>query len=111
MEKLLIYLREYVNTLDDVPARSQHIEHLDRYFNDKWWLKNYSLEAEIISKRFWFINWLVGNKKLKEPHWDFYITWNFELDYETLRPYDSDYWYMVLSVQKEPIDYLLSFIK
>lgn len=113
MDKLLKLLIEFD------PQRNNPWWTIHKYWepDEKDWVLSYnwtSMEYSVmllISKHYGFIERLVKEKKLKEPHWDFRIVNYFELDYEELRTCDSDYWYMVLATQKEPIEYLLSYLK
>lgn len=64
-------------------------------------------EARIISKKFWFIKWLVRNehidfKKLDTPRFN-------QLVDNTLDSYFA--LLMLLSIQDEPIDFLISILK
>ncbi len=70
-------------------------------------------EARIISKKFWFIEWLVQNLKINvdelRKHW--YITKTYDLD----EPWEwcsyLDWLLMLLSIQDEPIEFLISILK
>ena len=70
-------------------------------------------EETIISKKFWFIEWLVLNMKINTDelmrHW--HIVKTYDLD----EPWDSygyvDSLLMLLTIQDEPIDFLNSILK
>lgn len=72
---------------------------------------NYVLE--IISKKFWFIEWLVENEKIdvERVKESWFITRTFDLD-ECWEPYsDLESLLMLLSIQDEPISFLISLLK
>ncbi len=92
MEKLIELLNEYENTLEP----NEQIEWTEN------WVK--STPLVIISKKYWFIKWLVENEKIK---WDerFYLEDEEGLfgTYECLL--------MQLAIQDEPINFLISILK
>ena len=89
------------------------IELLNEYDNEEFWEalymenKVYANDFLIISKKFWFIQWLVENEKIdKEKVWensDFPMVKYEEFLYEWLL--------MLLSIQDEPINFLISILK
>ena len=91
MEKLIELLNEYENT-------------------DNWenWHQVEFRENRIISKKFWFIKWLVEKEKI-----DFEKLYNEVSDFcEGLVPYPADTCsLMLLSIQDEPIEFLISILK
>ena len=107
MDKLIKYLNEYklytdhkksimseyvwANVWDDIV--------MDSYV---WTTKDNTLE--IISKKFWFIKWLVDNDKIdfdKIQIWFQSTLWYWK--------YDS--LLMLLSIQDKPIEFLVSILK
>lgn len=66
------------------------------------------LEATLISKKYWFIKWLVENEKV-----DF--EWKLNtLRFNSLVDQTLDSYYallMLLSIQDEPIEFLISILK
>ncbi len=114
------------------------IELLNEY--EDWivsWVKEYSeefgvfvlnteqmIEEEIIiSKSFGFIKWLVDNDKIdfekfKEKNWThwmrnlnkwFSVIWEWMIDWEDYSDLESIL--MILSIQDNPIDFLISILK
>ena len=101
------------------------IELLNKYKKIKWYdwntkITNYDtdtgsftngyswLEYEIvIGKRYWFIQWLVDNEKIDKDKVEllsvFQETWWYYNLYQSLL--------MILSIQDEPIDFLISILK
>lgn len=81
------------------------------YLFVKWDKENKFYEEQIISKKFWFIKWLVENDKidrnriLKED-WQFRL---FYYDLERVKNYDR--LIMYLSVEDNPIEFLVSLLK
>ena len=62
----------------------------------------------IISKDYWFIKWLVDNDKIDRTY--FYdLVWNYNLDLVPLPWYDC--LLMLLSIQDNPIGYLIDILK
>ena len=111
MEKLLKLLNEYL-WQSGIVAIDQEIEWgRDIFFENVDWF--HAEEAEIISKKFWFIEWLVLNMKINTDelmrHW--HIVKTYDLD----EPWDSygyvDSLLMLLTIQDEPIDFLNSILK
>ncbi len=70
----------------------------------------YEAISQIISKKFWFIEWLVDNDKID-------IQWTKNLLYESeifnLLPYTNlmERLIMYLAIQDDPIDFLVSILK
>ena len=63
-------------------------------------------ESVICSKKFWFIQWLVDNEKIKEEEYQF--IWTDEMQY-TYSKYEN--LLMLLSIQDNPIEFLISILK
>ena len=70
-----------------------------------WWGDDCDYEAYLISKKYWFIKWLVENEKVEEN--SDLIT----LASELWCAFSSDVLLMYLAIQDEPIQFLVSIIK
>lgn len=100
MEKLIELLNEY-------KWKEERTIECGCPHNDWYWAYTYEHEELIIiSKKFWFIQWLVENKKVNMRE-DGIISLASELweeaDYETLL--------MLLSIKDNPIGFLISILK
>jgi hypothetical protein len=113
MEKINSLLYEFYWS-----PEGHHIEHNEQwesyyYVSDIW---NTIIEhippILLISKKFWFIKWLVENEKIdlnefmhKSRDWDIFN--------EKLSAKEDDYLslLMLLSIQDEPIEFLVSILK
>lgn len=124
MEKLLNLLNEHAHTYaehyDDTweEITITFTWHYDQCFHytvdDKEWIQTL-VDDVVISKRFWFIKWLVDNEKIdldKIPT---------RMKYR-LHQYKTELWWygrideysellMLLSIQDEPIKFLVSILK
>lgn len=107
MEKLINYLNEYQKTV----ANEIFNENVSRELNrssiyhidliDKWEWDNYCwyiADCQIISKKFWFIKWLVENDKIETLD----DNSNYSKDEEIIRE---------LSISDNPIQDLISLLK
>ena len=111
IETLIELLNEYEiwkwkNGLD---IRQQYSEHNFKY--NKW------LYNIVISKKYWFIQWLVDNdkidfdtipNKIKEIWMPILIQWEIQYWFDSS---DLDWLLMALSIQDEPIQFLISILK
>lgn len=91
-------------------------------YDEKYWMFDTNLNADgntslpeetIISKKFWFIKWLIENNKVnivKEVINDieYYGHWQIE-NVDCYSQYDS--LLMLLSIQDDPISFLVSVLK
>ena len=91
-------------------------------YDEKYWMFDTNLNADgntslpeetIISKKFWFIKWLIENNKVnivKEVINDieYYGHWQIE-NVDCYSQYDS--LLMLLSIQDDPISFLASILK
>mgnify|MGYP003292738316 CR=1 FL=1 len=73
-------------------------------------------ELLIISKQYWFIKWLVENKKIdREKFWNSETKSSkysdFELSYDTPREDYTNTLLMELAIQNEPIQFLIEMLK
>lgn len=99
MQKLIELLNEYENT-------------------DNWenWHQVEFRESKIISKKFWFIEWLVENDKIeREKFWNSETKSSkysdFELSYDTPREDYTNILLMELAIQDEPIQFLIEILR
>ena len=113
MEKLLQLLNEYQTQrgskfkFSSYDERSQSFLLVDS--NEVLW------EETIISKKFWFIQWLVENKKLNLIDFDEVIK---EVEFTDNEEFDHYIFYsitdsllMSLAIQDDPIEFLISILK
>ena len=101
MEKLIELLNEY-RKIDYVPEKMKNV----------LWVN----EEKIISKKYWFIEWLVENDKIDRAKF-----WNsetksskysdFELSYDTPREDYTNTLLMELAIQDEPIQFLVKILR
>lgn len=78
-------------------------------WDTEWAIKN-SKEI-LISKSFWFIKWLVDNDKIYiSKSWIDDLPAMFAYDYESVEC-KSDRLVMMLSIQDNPIEYLVNILK
>ncbi len=97
MEKLLQILNEY--RLEK--GASEYTKYISEtgYFTRKSYF--YEHNSWVISKKFWFIQWLVENNKTKEvEYWLWYTSYS-----------ESDNLIRLLSIQDDPIEFLISILK
>jgi len=115
MEKLIELLNEYeYSRFEDKSLATQRWDIQDRIVFEKDFCKDLDKPKDqtmnvthLISHRFWFIKWLVENDKI-----------DFDKIYSKTRIYtfgkgvsDTDYVIMILSIQDEPIEFLISILK
>lgn len=106
MEKLLELLNEY--------RLEKGASEYTKYISETWYFTHklyfYEHYSWVISKKFWFIQWLVDNDKID-------IQWAKNLLYESEifnpLPYTdlSERLIMYLSIQDDPIEFLISILK
>lgn len=104
--KLIELLNEYDSwwDYDDYYWPYQYWQDRDAYIYGKYYL---------VSRDYWFIQWLVQNLKINvdelRKHW--YITKTYDLD-EPWEWYSYlDWLLMLLSIQDNPIEFLISVLK
>ena len=116
MEKLIELLNEYAHTYADhyddtgKEIEIRFITHTDQCFTYECeWKVETLVDDVVISKRYWFIKWLVENEKIDYTKLNKIHTWKWlnvlieqEL-YEDL--------VMLLSIQDKPIEFLISVLK
>ena len=93
------------------------IELLKEYDNEEFWEalymenKVYANDFLIISKKYWFIKWLVENEKIDttnlQDYWDRWEMWIWVF----ANMYKSDLIILTLSIQDNPIEFLISILK
>lgn len=110
-------MKKLIELLNDYSPLKDMSEYSDKYW--KVWIRtrlyaepdvyeNYTLQ--IISKKFWFIQWLVDNNKID-------IQWAKNLLYESEifnpLPYTdlAERLIMYLAIQDDPISFLISILK
>ena len=80
--------------------------------NIEWW-KNWCIEHQdwIISKRFGFVEWLIENEKIDyKPYWNYALVGEWKNgSYFQLRADETIL--MLLAIQDEPIEFLISILK
>ena len=103
MEKLIELLNEYekdgLNEFEKYTER-WYCERTYQILSGKWENNNELKPCEIISKSYWFIQWLVENEKIDLDEFSI-IDW-FD-DYESLL--------MRLAIDDEPLEFLASILK
>ena len=106
MEKLQKLLDEYQETIENTEKIDWEvaldIEMLGIYAK--------TCVAYSISKQFWFIKWLVENDKIDEVklRWKMYQV--FEFRYQDVATLENEL-LMLLSIQDNPIEFLISILK
>lgn len=118
MEKLVKLLNEYEKDKYGI-SWSYELEIDDETWEPTWWIidssedyfevTSYYITMKIISKRFWFIERLVKNDKIKSE----YISWWTILanNHQYITSTESEDLIMQLSIQDNPIEYLCSILK
>ena len=109
--KLIKLLNKYIGDWQDrLYACYPLDEDFDKFFHTKDWEWTIE-EAQVISKKFWFIQRLVENDKI-----DFYTilkeNWTFRKEFyaiENKKEYER--LIMLLSVEDNPIEFLISILK
>ncbi len=72
------------------------------------------LEATLISKKYWFIKWLVENEKIDFDNRDLkdkYMEYFERYPYYPYTDFSLTWLIMLLSIQDEPINFLISILK
>jgi len=105
MEKLLRDLNIYAHSFMNCNLTFIHDGNRIRVQWDEIW--PYVAESIILNKKFWFIKWLVENDKIdleKEIK-------NSELNWLHEHYFREDCLLMLLAIQDEPINFLVSILK
>ena len=95
------------------------IELLNEYDSSNWWketeegidniwkIYEFHSELQIISKKYWFIKWLVENDKI-DKHQVHILCWTDDMEYNYS---EEELILMELAIQDEPIRFLCEIIK
>ena len=114
MDKLIELLNEYESKLEDMPLTRQ------RWGEEDWilwrrFMTKEDAERMVISKSFGFIKRLVDNDKIERlafaESWLLGKYTDFELSYDTPREDYTNMLLMELSIQDNPIEFLISILK
>ena len=102
--RFLNYLEEYIVKLEKEKPNS--IWKIDLPWFSVFWIH----ESIIISKSYGFIQWLVENDKIDEVklRWKMYQV--FEFRYQDVATLENEL-LMLLSIQDNPIEFLISILK
>ena len=117
--KLLELLNEYLETFDTETNKTLKVfafEEVTKLFLAK---NGASYRQErVISKRFKFIKWLVENDKIDRKNWDildecmgWFDRYPIDLNTHILKNDAMDMLIMILSIQDNPISFILSILK
>ena len=116
MKKLIELLNEYEKKNKSDLYYKFELENWELYCYDDvtdvlWTMQD---EAMVIcSKKFWFIKWLVKNDKIDFSKFEYMI--NIKANkrelYYTKAGFHTEALIMLLSIQDEPIEYLISILK
>ena len=123
MEKLIDLLNEYENRdlelgeWEESNARTENNWHL--WFNgaNKVQFDTYMFDSLALSKQYWFIKWLVENEKIEyrkiiEKEIEVWFKLVRIKDYPNkIKEEDVEELLMLLSIQDEPIEFLVSILK
>lgn len=106
MEKLIKLVCEY--------DRFKEWKHMDRCITT-WDFDNKFYRLYLVSKEYWFINRLFEKKIIDRDELYAEMNWVVYFNYykqEVLEEYsDSDWLIMLLSIQDDPIGFLISYLK
>jgi hypothetical protein len=102
IEKLVELLNEYDS--------SNWWKETDEWIDNIWKIYEFHSELQIISKKYWFIKWLVENDKIddkKVPKSDY-----LAVQYDSLvESYKADELIMLLAISDTPIEDLINYLK
>lgn len=106
---------------DNNPQRKKFVDYFnerrEEKFKEKWHFKyeNRFDNVHIISKKMWFIERLLEKKKIDRDELYHEMNWVIYYNYynqEIIEEYsDSDWLIMLLSVQQNPITFILQYLK
>lgn len=76
-----------------------------------WDFENHIYQKYLISKEYWFVKWLIDNYYIELPMW-LWVVKNYDKE-SWLFNYFSDYesLLMLLSIQENPIEFLIKLIQ
>lgn len=106
MEKFIELLNEYIEKNINTPNRCIWYSCLYFWF-DGW---TDVIEDTIISKRYWFIEWLVDNDKIDVESYCRITSVERKWEKDVYRD-EVDSLIMLLAIQDEPIEFLCSILK
>lgn len=114
MEKLIELFRDYVdNHWTDTKDIEREYWVIDYWQWFQYWTREYLYEV-IISKKFWFIKWLVENDKIDRDeiiiNSDF-MPIAFDRKWEKYEWSEEKQLLMLLSISDTPIEDLISYLK
>ena len=116
MKKLLNLLNEYAHTYadhyDDTWEEIEIIftDHNDQCFSYECdWKYTTLVDDVVISKRYWFIQWLVENEKINFSKLNSIHLWKWLNVFTEVELYED--LIMLLSIQDNPIEFLTSILK
>ena len=119
MEKLIELLNEYENRdleleeWEESNARTENNWHLRFNGANKVQFDTYMFDSLALSKKYWFIKWLVENEKIdyEKLSKEWFIVRTYDLD-EIGESFDYvERLLMLLSIQDEPLEFLVSILK
>lgn len=106
MEKLLKLINEY-RLKKGASEYTEYIPETGYFTRKSYFYEHYSW---VISKKFWFIQWLVGMAKIDYEAWHkVFIDSNYFDNISDL--YEYEVLTMYLSIQDDPISFLISILK
>ena len=113
MNKLLKLLNEYEEVNQSWKIR-QFTNKAKKLYRNGW---SYDIaEVNIISKKFWFIKWLVNNDKIDiDKYYEFMTNENIDISNACWElDMDKEFYYellMILAVQDNSLEFLISILK
>ena len=109
MEKLIELLNEYEEELNT----GLHWRIDEEYWMLWRWLNLMWVDQYLISKHYWFIKWLVENDKIDlDKVKEIWIKHNGRMDVDGLYRFSVyERLLMILAIQDNPIDFLISILK
>lgn len=116
MDKLIELLNEYENRdleleeWEESNARTENNWHLRFNGANKVQFDTYMFDSLALSKKYWFIRWLIKKRKLdrdkfdeRREEWNKHLRITWVNDYELLL--------MLLAIQENPTEFLVSILK
>lgn len=118
MGELIELFKEYVdNHWTDTKDIEKEYWVIDYWQWFQYWTREYLYEI-IVSKKFWFIKWLVKNDKIDRENWGLldncmseFDRYPISFDNKKLNYRAVDMLLMLLSIQDNPIEFLISILK
>ena len=117
MKKLIELLNEHRVELAHGNIQNQTMWHYNWYVFWFWDLNSQNCVLLIISKEYWFIKWLIDNDKVDRNFIDYAEIHETKRELESnYQPEDIERQYyekllMLLSIQDNPIEFLISVLK